>query len=156
MSPCPHQSLSLILMAPSQFFQLKIYLCRQYPPSSTLLVNTNKLWLFRIHVNLSIFPCWLCFQLQEKHSTPKAAVHKKSKITVLMALAHFCPFICPLTHLLTGGNDFSCQGRGKMWQTRANEKKDSLVNQRKQFLRYKVSAEMSLYCCTPVTLIKKA
>lgn len=68
----------------------------------------------------------------------------------------FLPFhLSSITHLLTGGNDFSCQGRGKMHQTREEKKKDSLVNQRKQFLRYKVSAEMSFYCHIPVTLFKK-
>lgn len=35
----------------------------------------------------------------------------------------FLPFhLFSITHLLTGGNDFSCQGRGKMCQTRAKKK----------------------------------
>lgn len=74
-----------------------------------------------------------------------------------MALAHFCPFICPLSLIYSQGEmtfpareEVKCVRQGQM-----KKKKNSSVNHRKQFLRYKVSAEMSLYCCIPVTLFKR-
>lgn len=42
----------------------------------------------------------------------------------------FLPFhLSSITHLLTGGNDFSCQGRSKICQTRANEKKKKIISE---------------------------
>lgn len=59
-----------------------------------------------------------------------------------MALAHFCPFVCPLSLIYSQEKvtfsakvEVNCVRQGQ-------KKKDSLVYQRKQFLRHKVSAEM--------------
>lgn len=75
---------------------------------------------------------------------------------VFMALAHFCPFICPLSLIYSQEEmTFPAKVEVKCIRQGKKKKKDSLVNQRKQFLRYKVSAEMSFYCHIPVTLFKK-
>lgn len=62
-----------------------------------------------------------------------------------MALAHFCPFICPLSLIYSQEEvtfpakvEVNCVRQGQ----KKKKKKYSLVYQRKQFLRHEVSAEM--------------
>jgi len=59
-----------------------------------------------------------------------------------MALAHFCPFICPLS-LIYSQEEVIFPAKAEVNCVRQGQKKnDSSVYQRKQFLRCKVSAEI--------------